>query len=232
VVVDLATGVRRVLFASEHDLVTPLWSPDSQRIASLWATDTFQPAPLIAVNADGSETQPPRPWPGVLLNQPDLLYVVAWTRRGVVGGTYRSDGESEAVAVYRANIGDLQLHPGSGVLVNDYAAAATTGGETIAYLAAPVGRGRWASGLRLTTPSGADDRSVGMCSGTSGADLILGSPLADRVEAGAGDDVVRVLGGGRDVVRCGSGRDQVVADRADQVAPNCERVYRIPNARL
>ena len=45
--------------------------------------------------------------------------------------------------------------------------------------------------------------------------------LPDRVSAGSGDDTVRAVGGGRDVIDCGPGRDRVEKDRADR-ARNCE----------
>ena len=62
--------------------------------------------------------------------------------------------------------------------------------------------------------------------GTPGRDTMRGTPWADVLFAGRGNDVVLVRGGGRDVVRCGLGRDRVVADRRDRVARDCERVER------
>jgi Ca2+-binding RTX toxin-like protein len=63
--------------------------------------------------------------------------------------------------------------------------------------------------------------------GTSGPDRIaLGRSFSYRVDAGAGDDLVRANNGARDYVRCGAGRDVVVADRRDRIASDCERVRR------
>jgi hypothetical protein len=53
-----------------------------------------------------------------------------------------------------------------------------------------------------------------------------GGPATDHVNAGAGDDVVRVRDGAADAVTCGPGRDRVTADRADAVTGDCEAVHR------
>ena len=49
---------------------------------------------------------------------------------------------------------------------------------------------------------------------------------ADDVDAGPGADLVRSADGARDLVRCGRGRDRVIADRRDRIARDCERVMR------
>ena len=63
-----------------------------------------------------------------------------------------------------------------------------------------------------------DDR----ISGNSGNDTIQANAGSDRVFGREGNDVIRVRDGVRDVVDCGSGRDNVAADRRD-VLRNCER---------
>lgn len=62
--------------------------------------------------------------------------------------------------------------------------------------------------------------------GDGGADRIVGGAGSDRISGGAGNDVIRAKDGTRDVVRCGAGRDTVVADRSDKVRKDCERVRR------
>jgi hypothetical protein len=66
-----------------------------------------------------------------------------------------------------------------------------------------------------------------LCSraGTERPDRIRGTRWRDWVCAGKGRDRIRVLSGDKDVVRCGSGRDTVRADRIDRVR-GCERVVR------
>ena len=68
--------------------------------------------------------------------------------------------------------------------------------------------------------------------GGDGNDFMVGGefepPAAkDIVSAGAGNDVIDVLNtpAGTDVVTCDGGFDRVLADRADVVAPDCERVF-------
>jgi Ca2+-binding RTX toxin-like protein len=49
---------------------------------------------------------------------------------------------------------------------------------------------------------------------------------SDTVNGGPDTDRIHVRDGEPDRVACGPGYDTVLADRADQVAPNCERVRR------
>ena len=69
---------------------------------------------------------------------------------------------------------------------------------------------------------GGDDRLFG----GSGNDRLVGGAGKDALDAGAGRDLVESRDGARDVVRCGPGRDTVVADRLDWVARDCELVRR------
>lgn len=79
------------------------------------------------------------------------------------------------------------------------------------------------------------DLGGGSIVGTRWNDLICGRRGADRITGGRGRDTI--LGGhgndtllardrARDDVRCGRGRDRVVADRRDRVARDCERITR------
>lgn len=62
--------------------------------------------------------------------------------------------------------------------------------------------------------------------GGRGDDRLYGGPGWDRIVGGAGWDALYSRDGAVDVVRCGSGRDTVRADRRDRVARNCEHVER------
>ena len=76
------------------------------------------------------------------------------------------------------------------------------------------------AGAGKVTGSVFDDR---IC-GRRGRDEISGDAGRDVVLAGAGNDVVDARDGEADDIRCGSGADRVLADRADAVARDCERV--------
>jgi Ca2+-binding RTX toxin-like protein len=56
--------------------------------------------------------------------------------------------------------------------------------------------------------------------------------VRDTLSAGDGNDVLNVANkpAGKDVVSCGSGIDRVLADRADVVVPDCEKVFIGPAA--
>jgi Ca2+-binding RTX toxin-like protein len=62
--------------------------------------------------------------------------------------------------------------------------------------------------------------------GGGGRDRLRGGPGRNRYSAGAGNDRVLARNNKTDRVRCGKGRDRVVADRRDRVADDCERVRR------
>ena len=73
--------------------------------------------------------------------------------------------------------------------------------------------------------------------GGNGNDFMQGGEFAppavkDILSGAGGSDVIDVLNkpAGKDVVTCGSGLDRVLADRADAVAPNCEKVLIGPAA--
>ncbi len=65
-----------------------------------------------------------------------------------------------------------------------------------------------------------NDRALG---GT-GADKITGGKGRDALLGAAGNDIIRSRDGVRDIVKCGAGKDRVIADRKDRVAKDCERV--------
>jgi len=80
--------------------------------------------------------------------------------------------------------------------------------------------------------------------GNEGHDLLIGNdflrgkvgeyshPVKDTLSGGEGNDVFLVDNdpAGKDVVTCGGGLDRVLSDRADVVAPDCEKVFIAPAA--
>jgi BNR repeat-like domain len=79
-----------------------------------------------------------------------------------------------------------------------------------------------AAALLLVSAAGA-----AVIGGTRHADLLLGGARVDRIDGRAGNDRIKVDGGGRDTVRCGPGTDLVNADAVDRVARDCERIVRV-----
>lgn len=79
---------------------------------------------------------------------------------------------------------------------------------------------------------GGADRLLGLggndvLDGGPGNDTLTGGAGRDRLHGRAGNDVLNARDGRRDRVVCGPGRDYVLADRADSVARDCERVRRL-----
>lgn len=62
--------------------------------------------------------------------------------------------------------------------------------------------------------------------GEGGADVLIAGGGRNRLAGGGGDDRIFARNGRVDVIACGPGHDTVVADRADRVARDCERVSR------
>jgi Ca2+-binding RTX toxin-like protein len=105
----------------------------------------------------------------------------------------------------------------------------TAGGSTPGAACSVVKKGTPKSDRLRGTAAG--DRMLGRkgndrLKGLGGADCLNGGKGADRLIAGPGDDRVAARDGQRDVVRCGPGRDVVVADRRDRIAKNCETTRR------
>ena len=60
--------------------------------------------------------------------------------------------------------------------------------------------------------------------GRTGNDELVGGKGRDVLLGAAGKDTIRSRDGVRDIVKCGAGKDRVIADRNDRVAKDCERV--------
>jgi uncharacterized repeat protein (TIGR01451 family) len=83
----------------------------------------------------------------------------------------------------------------------------------------------------VLTGLGGNDRLFGLGGpdrlvGGRGADMLNGGAGPDVLDAGRGNDLIRARDRSRDTVRCGPGRDRVIADRSDLILPGCERVAR------
>jgi Tol biopolymer transport system component len=77
-------------------------------------------------------------------------------------------------------------------------------------------------GIDSLRGTSADDRLCGF----AGKDVLRGLTGRDGLFGGEGDDDLLARDGSFDVVGCGPGRDDVVADRVDLVGVDCERIRR------
>jgi hypothetical protein len=222
-VIDLSTGARRTIFHGTAEIPSLAWSPDSKQVAFLWSID-IEPD-LMAQNADGSSTGLFGRAHGALPTQIGMEPPFAWTASGIVGASLIADKEGLGIVFYDTVTGKERGAP-IPMSVDARFGAAAPSGRTIAYLAQPINSGDPPPGLRLEDWDGKNDRAVLACRGSAGNDVIRGSPMPDRIRAGAGNDTIDVRGGGRDAVSCGSGRDRVYVGRGDRVSKNCERVVR------
>ena len=59
-----------------------------------------------------------------------------------------------------------------------------------------------------------------------GSDRLTGGKGRDIMLGAGGTDMIKARDGQRDVIKCGPGKDKVVADRSDRVAKDCEQVRR------
>ena len=60
----------------------------------------------------------------------------------------------------------------------------------------------------------------------AGRDRLAGGAAKDRYNGGGGNDRILAADGKKERIRCGRGRDSVVADRNDVLA-GCEQVRRV-----
>ena len=60
--------------------------------------------------------------------------------------------------------------------------------------------------------------------GGAGRDVLVGGSGKDTIDGDSGDDRIMAKDGTQDRIRCGTGRDRVIADRVDKVDRDCELV--------
>jgi Ca2+-binding RTX toxin-like protein len=99
-----------------------------------------------------------------------------------------------------------------------------TGGDGVDRVAGGAGADTMAGGAGRDRMSGGGQRDL--MNGGSGPDRIVAGGGNDSIDGHSGRDRISVRGGGRDRVKCGAGRDTVIADRRDRIADDCEAVRR------
>ncbi len=145
-------------------------------------------------------------------------------------------GRATTVLRFSINVGaagDKTIGAALTLDVWDPDTANNSGALTLRVTRATVAGGRatpLVAGRTLTGRAGADvlrgTAGPDVIAGRGGSDRIYGGKGRDRLDGGAGNDAIYARDGVRDVIRCGTGRDRVEADRGDSVARDCESVSR------
>jgi|GEM_PF-3104366 len=126
--------------------------------------------------------------------------------------TYHAHGNAETVTV------TLDGAPGDGATgENDHVEADVE--HVVAGSEAPDGG---PGAVRIVGNAGANQLEV-----LKGNATIVGGAGLDQLLGGPHDDSIDAVDGGPDRVVCGAGTDTVLADEADDVAPDCEHVQRV-----
>jgi WD40-like Beta Propeller Repeat len=189
----------RALTRSGHGAWHPAWSPDSSRIAFTKDYTSYHLGTGIEViGLNGSRARVVRP----ALGGPD--------ERSADGAVWA--GENTLVIV------SWQRREGPLKVVDLHAIGVDGRGERRLTYQCHLGSG--GSEIFRGSDLGDTIRTFG------GNDEVRPGAGDDDVDAGPGADLVRSADRTRDVVRCGRGRDRVIADRRDRIAPDCERVVR------
>jgi hypothetical protein len=102
------------------------------------------------------------------------------------------------------------------------------GTDTLDLSGAAAGVTVFLNGIADDGPAGTAAVDVERVLGSAFGDTLGGGDGVDVLEAGAGDDVIDVRGGGNDVADCGEGTDRAVVDAGD-VPLGCE-VVELPPA--
>jgi hypothetical protein len=208
-------------------------------VAAQWDGGTTAPAAAAAVAVPFHLPVPaaaPQLFGSAILGGSLTCVTPAWTYAGATAYTWLRDGVPTGGGADHAVVPRDQGHT-----LTCRVSATGPGGAAVADSApAAVAAPAKATERRLLGSTRAD-RLVGgtgadVLRGGAGADVLIGGagddrltggPGRDRLEGGAGNDVLDARDHhGGDVVRCGSGRDRVLADRGDRVSRDCESVRR------
>jgi endoglycosylceramidase len=143
------------------------------------------------------------------------LQVVGTRRSELLVGSRGKDvivcGAGNDRAVGRAGADIIRCGPGADRISAGDGADRAYGGSGADRIRAGEGRDRAYGG------PGAD-----LVAGGAGPDLLSGGSGLDRFSGGPHGDRLSARDGRRELLRCGTGRDRVVADRRDRLARDCE----------
>jgi Tol biopolymer transport system component len=240
--------LRRIPIPETDENDSATWSPDGQRIAFRgWSGDAGWTGPnLYVVRADGSGLRglTESGTAGVPQWSPDgSLIALVFDDTDIQGGTaigvVRPDGSGRRLLTKphegpdRRSASQVSWINSRTLVFASYQQRQGPRKVVDIHTIRTDGRGERRLTYQCHLGSRADDRLSGSLLGDTiqtfaGNDEVAPGRGADDVDAGSGNDLIQAaLDGVRDLIRCGSGRDRVIAERRDRIARDCERVTRL-----
>ena len=202
----------------------PVWSPDGSKIAYVGGLG------VAVMNADGSLA---RVVFGGKLNESSP----AWSPDGTTIA-FSADFPGPSSDIYTTDVDGSHLRRLTSNPAADVTPAFTPDGRSVVF-ASDRGRGHLQQDLWIMNADGSNERRLmprkashawngRLCTitGTAAADELEGTPKADVLCAGAGNDVIRARDHHRDVVDGGPGRDRAQIDAGLDQVSGVERLIR------
>ena len=230
-------GSERHLFREAPVVSTAKWAPDGNSAVLMAQNDSphYRPPRAYVFSADGTNVHAIAPG---FATSPDWSPLGDWiaylretpTRRQDLYDIMivRPNGTDRRRVVRTEGAGGTWLADGRHLLSIGSGACRRSGVLEIDAFTRTVKR--LTNRCRIDgTPRADDLRGTplrDLIDGRGGDDRLVGAGGDDRISGGTGSDTIVSKDRYRDTVRCGRGRDRVVADYRDRIGRDCEDVHR------